>query len=134
MLWRASPARWFWQASGQEVKTAAHLVGLYYRSVGRNANLLLNATPDPDGLIPEGDLPAYAQFGAEIRRRFGRPLGETSGLSIACTSLGGTMAFGLTADWDLVKDVDVLARGIERGFDELEAATRASKRTSPRPR
>jgi hypothetical protein len=50
------------------------------------------------------------------------PLGETCGLSVACTSLGGTMAFGLTADWDVLKDIDVLARGIERGVDDLEAA------------
>ncbi len=41
------------------------------------------------------------------------PLGESCALSIACTSLGGTMAFGLTADWDALPDIDVLARGIE---------------------
>jgi hypothetical protein len=54
------------------------------------------------------------------------PLGENTGLSIACTSLGGTMGFGLTADWDALRDIDVLARGIESSFDELErAAVRA---------
>jgi hypothetical protein len=50
------------------------------------------------------------------------PLGEHGGLSIGCTSLGGTMAFGLTADWDTLKDIDVLARGIERGIDDLAGA------------
>jgi hypothetical protein len=30
------------------------------------------------------------------------------------------MAFGLTADWDSVPDVEVLARGIESAVDELE--------------
>jgi diacylglycerol O-acyltransferase len=53
------------------------------------------------------------------------PLGETSGLSVACTSLGGTMAFGLTADWDSVPDIEVLARGIEHGVDALEVAAKA---------
>lgn len=38
------------------------------------------------------------------------------------------MAFGLTADWDTLKDIDVLARGIERGIDELAAA--ASKKAA----
>jgi hypothetical protein len=50
-------------------------------------------------------------------------------LSIACASLGGTMAFGLTADWDLVRDTETLARGIERGVDDLRAsASRVKQR------
>ena len=53
------------------------------------------------------------------------PLGETCGLSVACTSLGGTMAFGLTADWDVLKDIDVLARGIERGWTTSKLPPRA---------
>jgi hypothetical protein len=53
------------------------------------------------------------------------PLGENCGLSIACTSLGGTMAFGLTADWDAVADIDVLARGIESSIDGFEALIRS---------
>ena len=46
-------------------------------------------------------------------------LKEDSGLSIGCTSAAGTMAFGLTADWDLVPDIEVLARGIEAAIDDL---------------
>ncbi len=56
------------------------------------------------------------------------PLGETCGLSIACTSLGGTMAFGLTADWDLVRDAEALARGIEQGVADLRAVAPKAKR------
>ena len=52
---------------------------MYYRSVGRNCNLLLNATPDTTGLIPEVILPHYANFGNEVRRRFGSPIAETKG-------------------------------------------------------
>jgi len=32
------------------------------------------------------------------------------------------MGFGLTADWDALRDIDILARGIESSFDELERA------------
>ena len=52
---------------------------MYYRSVGRNCNLLLNTTPDTTGLIPEVIVPHYANFGKEIRRRFDKPVAETKG-------------------------------------------------------
>jgi hypothetical protein len=32
------------------------------------------------------------------------------------------MSFGLTADWDALPDIDVLARGIERSLLDLAAA------------
>jgi len=52
---------------------------MYYASVGRNCNLILNATPDTTGLIPESVAPHYANFGKEIRRRFDHPVAETRG-------------------------------------------------------
>jgi diacylglycerol O-acyltransferase len=65
--------------------------------------------------------------GARLEASFpAMPLGESCALSIACTSLGGTMAFGLTADWDALRDIDVLGRGIESAFAELAAV--AAKR------
>lgn len=74
-----TPHEWFWKPDGQKLKSVDHLVGLYYRSVGRNANLLLNANPDADGLIPEEDMAVYAGLGAELKRRFGNCVAETSG-------------------------------------------------------
>lgn len=79
--------RWFWRGEAkpgkpsdqQQEKVLASLMDMYYRSVGRNCNLLLNATPDTTGLIPEVILPHYANFGKEIRRRFGTPVAETKG-------------------------------------------------------
>jgi alpha-L-fucosidase len=41
--------------------------------------LLLNHTPDPTGLIPEADAKRAAEFGAEVKRRFGTPIAETAG-------------------------------------------------------
>lgn len=55
------------------------LMDKYYRSVGHNANLLLNATPDTTGLIPERIVPHYVNFGKEIQRRFGTSVAETKG-------------------------------------------------------
>jgi alpha-L-fucosidase len=79
--------RWFWRGEAKpgkpsdekQEKTLTSLMDMYYRSVGRNCNLLLNATPDTTGLIPEVILPHYANFGNEVRRRFGKPIAETKG-------------------------------------------------------
>jgi alpha-L-fucosidase len=82
---------WLWLPDTEkELFTLDELVDKYYRSVGRNCNLLLNANPDPTGLIPEPDMARYREFGAEIRRRFGRSLAETSGR-------GGTVTLKLEA-------------------------------------
>jgi diacylglycerol O-acyltransferase / wax synthase len=96
--------------------TAARLV-----SRGRWFNLVVSNIPAPQ-------VPLYLG-GAELEASYpAMPLGETCGLSIACTSLGGAMSFGLTADWDLVRDLDVLARGIDHGIEGLEAAASAKSR------
>jgi len=52
---------------------------MYYQSMGRGAVLLLNMAPDTTGLMPAGDAKRAKEFGAEIRRRFGRSIAETSG-------------------------------------------------------
>ena len=52
---------------------------MYDKSVGRNANLMLGAVPNADGLIPEADFQRYTELGREIRRRFDAPLAQTDG-------------------------------------------------------
>ncbi|MBN2392457.1 MAG: alpha-L-fucosidase, partial [Anaerolineae bacterium] len=48
---------WFYHTFQDEyVKTPEMLVDLYFKSVGRNAALLLNLPPDPRGLIHEKDV------------------------------------------------------------------------------
>jgi WS/DGAT C-terminal domain len=53
------------------------------------------------------------------------PLNQNAALSIACSSLGGTMAFGITGDWDAMHDIEALALGIEEALEELAKAARA---------
>jgi len=71
---------WFWNTKNAgTVKSVDELMTIYCRSVGRGANLLLNNTPDTSGLIPEADARRAAEFGAEVRRRFGRSIAESKG-------------------------------------------------------
>ena len=74
-------ANWFWNTgNARTLKTVDQLMEMYYQSVGHGAVLLLNHTPDTTGLIPETDLRRGAEFAAEIRRRFGTTVAETTGL------------------------------------------------------
>lgn len=71
---------WMWQPNTEDqLFSVDELMDRYYRSVGHNCNLLLNANPGPDGLIPDADMRRYREFGDEIRRRFGHPLAQTRG-------------------------------------------------------
>jgi alpha-L-fucosidase len=71
---------WFWTPEqNKNIRPLRRLMSMYYKSVGRNCNLLLNATPDTTGLIPEANMKHYAAFGKEIRRRFSKPVAETNG-------------------------------------------------------
>lgn len=66
---------WFYSDSDEDsIKSLDELIGLYYLSVGRGANLLLNIGPDRDGRLPEPDTSRLLAFGAEIRRRFDKPI------------------------------------------------------------
>ncbi len=71
---------WMWEPDTEDrLFSLDHLMDMYEKSVGRNCNLLLNANPNRDGLIPDADMRRYREFGTGIERRFGEVLSETSG-------------------------------------------------------
>ena len=71
---------WMWQPNTEDrLFSLDQLMDKYYRSVGRNCNLLLNVNPDKNVLVPSSDMARYREFGDEIRRRFGQSLAETGG-------------------------------------------------------
>lgn len=70
---------WFWEPDDDEnILTLDMLVDKYEKSVGRNATLILGLTPDPDGLIPQGDVERLKEFGDAIKDRFGDPVASVS--------------------------------------------------------
>lgn len=72
---------WFWSTENHtRIMTLDELVEIYYRSVGRGANLLLNLTPDRSGLIPATDVARAREFGDDVRHRFGTSVAETHGV------------------------------------------------------
>jgi len=72
--------KWFWAPNTDHmIKSLDQLMKIYYASVGRGCVLLLNATPDTTGLIPESHVKRYKEFGRAIRRIYENKKGETAG-------------------------------------------------------
>ncbi len=72
--------KWFWAPNTDHMmKSLDKLMDIYLTSVGRGGVLLLNATPNTSGLIPESHLARYREFGAAIQRLYANKKGETSG-------------------------------------------------------
>ena len=54
--------QWFFHQGKQRVRTLNELLDIYYKSVGRNANLLLNFPVNKDGVIPAEDVNRIKEF------------------------------------------------------------------------
>lgn len=77
---------WFWHTDNEKkLLTLDALLDVYYRSVGRGAQLLLNFPPNRDGKIPDADFARAKAFGDEMRRRFGKSVKEKSGTGARIT-------------------------------------------------
>ncbi len=73
---------WFW-AKEKEAKRKSlnELMRVFYESVGQGTVMLLNSSPNTDGLIPEADMELYKALGDEIKKRFDQPLATATGQS-----------------------------------------------------
>jgi alpha-L-fucosidase len=101
---------WFWhQSENDQVKTADELVDLYFMSVGRNANLLLNVPPTRDGLLHEADVAQLTAFGDKLERMFATDL--AAGARVSKSSRGVTLTLPNPVQFDIVD----LREAIEQG-------------------
>ena len=72
---------WFWEPGDENaVYPLSNLVDMYYKSVGRNSTLIIGLTPDPRGLMPEGDVKRLKEFGDKIQELTGTPIATTKGI------------------------------------------------------
>jgi len=68
---------WFYhQREDDRVKSVEQLMEIYYNSIGRNANLILNVPPDRRGLIHPIDSANLIGFGKAIESEFAENLAE----------------------------------------------------------
>ena len=71
---------WFW-APQKHPRSLSELVDIYYRSIGRNGNLILNLSPDSRGLIPDDQLEAMSKMSQIIKDSFATDLAAGGKLS-----------------------------------------------------
>jgi alpha-L-fucosidase len=113
---------WFWHENeNSRVKTPAQLIDLYYKSVGRGANLLLNVPPNRDGLLQVEDLSALQGLQSYLKATFSRDLALNAKAS-ASNFRGKDAAWGAAnltdgrADTDWATDDSVLTAEVTLDF------------------
>jgi len=80
---------WFYhEAEDTKVKPLDRLLEIYYSSVGRGANLLLNVPPDRRGLIADADAGRLLEFRRAIDATFATDLARTA--TVRASSARGT--------------------------------------------
>ena len=93
------------------------LHGLAARLIARQR--LINLTVSN---VPGPQVPLYLGGARMLVTYPLMPLGETSALSVALTSLSGVMGFGFTGDWDALPDIDLLPDGLLASIEDLKKA------------
>lgn len=80
---------WFYHAAEDErVRSPENLLGLYFQSVGRGANLLLNLPPDRRGRIHEADCASLRGFREQLERLFARDLAKEARVTASSVRAG----------------------------------------------
>ena len=64
---------WFYQ-DGDVIKTAAQLIDIYFKSIGRNSNMLLNIPPNRQGLISDADIEQLSAWRSQLHDIFSKDL------------------------------------------------------------
>ncbi len=72
------PGWYYHPAEDHQVKTLPHLLDIYYRSVGRNASLLLNLPVDDLGLVHETDVKQLMALRQQLDKDFETELAENT--------------------------------------------------------
>jgi diacylglycerol O-acyltransferase / wax synthase len=83
--------------------------------------------------VPGPQMPLY-MLGRELEALYPMvPLADNTALGIAIMSYNGQLNFGLTADYDALADVDVLAEELRSAIEELSGAAAAPEADAPAP-
>lgn len=124
---------WFWGTQKNTPRTLTNLAEMYFRSVGHNATLLLNAPPNNEGKVDQAILDRVVEFGQNVQDTFRTNLAKADGTTITASNVrgndidfkpgnavddddatywttdDGTTSGSLTIKWDSAKRFDVVS-------------------------
>ncbi len=103
---------WFWHPDSPP-KSLAALQEIYFASVGRNCQLLLDVPPDQRGLFDDADVSRLHEFGEWIRTQFAHDL--AAGATRNDDSAGGLRTFSFMLPRAETFDIVALQERIEDG-------------------
>jgi len=75
---------WFWNPGTSPAKSLSELIEIFYNSIGNNGVLLLNISPDRNGLVPENQIQRLMELKEFMHRTFSTNLALES--TITATS------------------------------------------------
>jgi len=91
-------SQWFW-GRNKHPRTVTQLLDIFYTSVGRNGNLILNLSPDKRGLVPDNQLDALSKAAQIINETFAANL--TDGAKVTADNSNPTNSPSLVLDGNL---------------------------------
>ena len=92
---------WFYHPKEDDkVKTVNQLMEIYYSSVGRGANLILNVPPMPNGRLHPIDEATLSAFGKALKQEFSQPLCNRFTRISATNTRGGSRKFAAKRMFD----------------------------------
>lgn len=72
-----SSGGWMWTAP-RNIQPMERQMKTYYETIGRGAGLIVNLTPDRQGVIPDNLVTAANEYGREIKRQFNNPIASSN--------------------------------------------------------
>lgn len=120
---------WFYHESQDSlVKSPGDLIDIYYRSVGRNAILLLNLPPDRRGMIHENDVGALEGF----RQILDEPFDENLIRGAVCSTESGTEKSSFPPQYAIDDDPQTYWAASDHSFPQSLIIDLGEKRTFDR--
>src|ERR1035437_4503206 len=91
--------QWFW-AHGKQPRNISQLVDIYYTSIGRNGNLILNLSPDSRGLIPDDQVLALSRMARGVKETFATNLADGGKLTADSSNVTNGPLLALDSNLD----------------------------------
>lgn len=121
------PGWYYHPREDHQVKSLPHLLDIYYKSVGRNASLLLNLPVDTRGLVHENDVEQLMKLRKQLDKDFAENL--VGDASVTASSVAGSKYSAInTINGDTqtywMPEKGIIQASIDLEFDNLQEINR----------